>query len=42
MSKIQSLSLRLNEGRQTETGNIYHYHVHDEEKLEFSLWCFLK
>lgn len=35
MSKIQSLPLSLNEGRQTQTGNVYHHHVHDEEKLRF-------
>jgi len=35
MSTIQSLPLSLNEGRQTQTGNVYHYHVHDEEKLRF-------
>lgn len=37
MSMIQSLPLSLNEGRQTQTGNVYHYHVHDEEKLRFQL-----
>lgn len=35
MSKIQSLPLSLNEGRQTQTGNVYHYHAHNEDKLRF-------